>query len=220
VPETLQTYLAATRRLLHDANADYWSDADLILDINSAVKQRDLWSGGSRSYQSNIPLTAGQDQYQLPSLFPALAAKTILDVISVWLIYGATRVQLDNPSFDDLQRRFRPWNTFVNRPAAFARYGAQGLFIAPAPSTPYTIDADLVVLSVTLANLTDADPLPFPYTEPIPYWAAYYAKINSRRYDEADVHLGYAQKAIRDIEGARVGEMQMAYSRIGLGRWS
>ena len=214
--ETLFSYLAATRRLLHDATADYWDDTELTADINSAVKQRDLWSGGSRSYQPGVALTIGQDLYTFADLFPALiaAGQTILDVVNVWLIYGSTRVPLENPPFGELTNTYRPWTTFQNRPGGFARYGASQIFIAPAPTTAYLCDFDLVTLSTTFVDPLDEDPLPWPYTEPVAYWAAYYAKINSRRYDDADVFLGFAQKAIRDIEGARVGEM-VAYYQTG-----
>jgi len=86
------------------------------------------------------------------------------------------------------------------------------VFVATAPAAAYLTDWDLVTLSTTLVNPSDLDPLSFPYTEPVPYFAAYKAKINQRRFDEAEVFMGYAIKALRDIEGARVGEMISAYS--------
>lgn len=202
--ETLTTYLTRVRRLLHDANADYFSASDLTADINDAIAQRDLWSGGSRSYRQGVALTIGQDLYDLTVLFPTL---TVLDVINVWLIYGSTRVPLDNPSFTDLTAKARALTGYQNRPFGFARYGATQLYIAPAPGAAYTADFDLVTLSITLVAGADADPLPFPYTNPVPYYAAYQAKVNQRRYDEADVFLGYFRAAIASIEGARVGQM-------------
>jgi hypothetical protein len=33
---TLQDYITTTRRLLHDANANFWSDQELTDDINQA----------------------------------------------------------------------------------------------------------------------------------------------------------------------------------------
>jgi hypothetical protein len=204
--ETLASYLAATRRLLHDAQKQYWSDADVTLDINQAIAHRDLWSGGSRSYQQNVPLTTGVDQYNLATLFPTL---TVLDVITVWLIYGSTRIELTEVPFSMLTNRFRPFTTFQNRPGGYCRYGATGLFIATAPGGQYSADFDLSVLSTTLVNANDQDPLPFPYTTPVPYYAAYLAFLNQRQFDKADTMLGFFQKAVMDIEGARVGEMML-----------
>src|SRR3990172_279195 len=104
--ETLSTYLVRVRRVLHDLSAShvpdptnhtapqYFSDFDLPADINDALRERDLWSGGSRSYQPNLPLTIGQDAYLFSALFPGL---TVLDIINVILIYGSTPVPLENP---------------------------------------------------------------------------------------------------------------------------
>ena len=206
---SLSDYLTEVRRLLHDAQKFYFSDADLTADINYGLKQRDLWSGGSRSYQPNIPLTTGLDKYSLSTLFPTLR---VLDVVHVWLIFGSTRVELDNRPFGDLTNMFRPWTSYQGIPGGWTRYGADQVFIATAPATAYTADWDLVTLSTTLVNVGDLDPLMFPYTEPVAYFAAYKAKINQRRFDEAEVFMGFAIKALRDIEGARVGEMISSYS--------
>lgn len=205
----LADYLIDTRRLLHDAQKFYFSDADLTADINYGIHQRDLWSGGSRSYQPNILLTQGLDKYSLSTLFPTLR---VLDVVTIWLIYGATRVQLDNRPFSDVTNMFRPWTTYQGIPGAWTRYGADQVFIATAGATGYLTDWDLVTLSTTLVNPSDLDPLSFPYTEPVPYFAAYKAKINQRRFDEAEVFKGYAITALRDIEGARVGDLISAYT--------
>jgi K(+)-stimulated pyrophosphate-energized sodium pump len=66
--------------------------------------------------------------------------------------------------------------------------------------------------AATLAKVADPDPLPYPYTKPVPYYAAYLAKVNQRRWDEAEIFAGYYVRAMRDIEGARVGQMVSAYT--------
>ena len=68
------------------------------------------------------------------------------------------------------------------------------------------------MLSTTLVLASDADPLAYPYTKPVPYYAAYLAKVNQRRFDEAEVFFGYYIRHMRDIEGARVGQMVSAYT--------
>lgn len=209
---TLADYLAEVRRLLHDADGDYWTDAELIIDINKAIRQRDMWSGGSRSLQSAVALTTGVDQYLFADVFPSL---TVLDVINIWLIYGQTRVALANPPFTELTNYFRQMVNFRNVPGAWARYGGNSVYIATRPSTAWTTDWDLVTLSTTLAHLGDVDPLIFPYTEPVPYYAANLACINARRWDLADRFMGFFLKAMRDIEGSRVGEMPMMVGNSG-----
>jgi len=202
---TLLDYLTEVRRLLHDAEKDFWSDVDLTADINKAIRQRDLWSGGTRSYRPAIPLVTGQDLYSLLTLFPN---DVVLDVMAIWLIYGQQRVRLNNQAFTDVNDQARPWLGYQNRPFTWSRYGQDQVFIAPKPSNTYATDWDLVVLSATLVNPGDTDPLTFPYTEPVPYYAAHHACINARRWDLADHFMGLFIKAMRDIEGARVGELQ------------
>lgn len=211
---TLGDYLDEVRRLLHDQNTgggNTYSDADLIKDINKAVKQRDLRSNGSLAYRQDVALTVGQDIYTLPNLFPDLV---VLDVINIWLIYGQTRVLLNNPTFTDVTSKSRVHTGFQNRPAAWARRSAT-VYIAPKPSFAYRTDWDLSVLSTTLVNLTDTDPLVYPYTEPVPYYACYMACINARRWDLADSFQGLFFKSMQDIEGSRIGEMQDYYATHG-----
>lgn len=51
---TLQTYITTCRRLLHDAQANFWSDAELIDYINDARNRVAADTGCSRSLQSII----------------------------------------------------------------------------------------------------------------------------------------------------------------------
>lgn len=224
--ETLGTYLVRTRRLLHDLPLGYtpdptntnpnqiYSDFDLTGDINEALNERDLWSGGTRFFQSGIPLVIGQDQYPFTTLFPAIyaAGKVVLDVIGLAIIYGSTRYVLDNPSFTKMTTSTRILTTYQNRPMQFTRYGASTLFIDPAPSTVYTAEADTVLLSAVLVNSADPDPLPYPYTKPVPFYAAYLAYLNQGRDDKAERMFGYYIRNMRDIEGARVGQLLSAYT--------
>ena len=210
---TLGDYLTEVRRLLHDAESDYWTDADLISDINKAIRQRDMWSGGMRTYRPGVALTTGQDLYSLAVLFPDV---TVLDVLNLWLIYGSTRVRMDSKSFTDVNDIGRPYTSFQNRPFIWSRYGSDQVFIAPKPASTYAVDWDLAVLSGVLVALGDTDPLAYPYTEPVPYYAAHHACINARRWDLADHFMGLFMKAMRDIEGSRVGEMPL-YTGSGYG---
>lgn len=209
---TLQDYLDRLRRLLHDQGTTnlYWSTPDLIADINIAIRQRDMWSGGSLSLQEGIPLTIGQDIYSLGDLFPELV---VLDVINIWLIYGQTRIRLNNPTMTTLTSEQRALTGLRNRPVSWARRGPLTVYIAPKPSVAYTCDWDLAVLSTTLVNPGDIDPLIYPYTEPVVYYAAAQACINARRWDLVDRFKGEYLVAMRDIEGSRVGEMVDYYAQ-------
>lgn len=58
----LDQYILQVRRLLHDANANYWSNSELTDDINQARQRVALDSGSIRSLV-NFYLSAGQESY-------------------------------------------------------------------------------------------------------------------------------------------------------------
>lgn len=70
----LTEYINQTRRLLHDANAQYWSDAELTDDINQARNRIALDSGSVRTLY-NFFLSQGQEFYPYQG---ALANLTLL----------------------------------------------------------------------------------------------------------------------------------------------
>lgn len=209
--ETLATYRTRVLRELRDATQQYFNNqgsgtpyADIDAWIQEAMRWRDMWSGGNRVYKNNVALTTGLDQYDLTLLFPT---DTVLDIATMWLIYGNARVQMNDAAFSDVTNLWRPWLNYSNVPGAWCRYGATKLFIATAPSAAYSVDIDAVTLSVPLVNPGDTDALPYPYTEPVPKYAAYLAKQNQRRFDDAMVFYQEAVRALHDIEGSRVGQL-------------
>ena len=209
--ETLTSYRTRVLRELRDASQQYFNNgnsgtpyADIDAWIGEGMRWRDLWSGGSRSYRAAVPTTVGVDQYSLTTLFPT---DTVLDIATLWLIYGQFRVQLDEAAFSDVTNRWRPWTAYSNVPGAYARYGATSIFIATAPAGPYTVDWDVIVLSPPLGNPGDADALPYPYTEPVVPYACYKAKEFQRRFDEAEMFYAQAIRALQTIEGARLGQL-------------
>lgn len=215
VTYTLQDYRDNTLRALRDTTQQYFNNngqaagspasyADLDAWINRALRWRDLWSGGSRAYRFNVPLTQGIDQYDFRALFPN---DTVLDMPYLWLIFGGSRYQLSEQTLDFVTKYARGQVGFTNVPAMWCRYGATGLFIATAPSGQYAADFDVVTLSGVLVNAIDPDPLPYPYSgEPVFYKAAQFARQEGQRNDtEAARFQGLANEALNAIEGFRVG---------------
>ena len=71
----LQGYINQCRRLLHDANGNYWSDSELTSDINEARKQVALDSGSVRSIV-NFYLSLGQEYYPFNGALSALTVSS------------------------------------------------------------------------------------------------------------------------------------------------
>src|SRR5436190_1638581 len=86
------------------------------------------------------------------------------------------------------------------------------IYIAPAPSQAFTMEFDCAKYSSPLVLTTDADTLPYPYTEPVPYYAAYLFKLNERQNDEAQDFLDSFWMACAVATGERTGALRNAYT--------
>ncbi len=178
---TLTDFLTDVRNLLHDPQDAYWSQTQKTLWINKALQRRDRDTGANR-VQINLALTAGVDTYT----FTTLGNTSVFDVVGINLIFTNLRIVLGQMSFTELNtyvRQYQPAYQFY--PVKWCRYGPATVILAPAPAQAYVTEWDCCVFSAALVNLTDADVLPYPFTEPVPYYAAHLAKLNERQWDEA-----------------------------------
>jgi hypothetical protein len=192
---TLQTEITATRRLLHDANANYWPDAELIDYINDARRRVVSDTGCNRILQT-LNLTTSQEIY----LFSGLPqGEATIDVLNISVLWGSTRIVLNYMPFTEFNAKMRAWQNFTSRPAVWSKYGQSSIYVGPVPDQIYVAEWDTVVVPADLTGPTDPETIIFPYSEPIPYYAAYKAKYKEQSYDEAQL---YHDEYIRKIQTA------------------
>ena len=182
---TLADYLTRVRRLLHDANATYWSDTDLTDYINRGRTEVAARCKNVRQLQTPT-LVAGPDPSTVA--YASLPNPNVVDVLSIALIDGNFRYVLQQRSYAALVAQFRPYTSFQSRPMAFARYGFGVIYFAPAPTINYPTEWDTAVLPADLpvATPTTVESMVYPFTEPVAYYAAYQAKINYGEHQEAE----------------------------------
>lgn len=206
---TANDYITSARRLLHDPTGQYWNTTDQLSNVNEAVKMRDRVTGGNRSL-IEYSLTAGTGVYT----FTDLGNTRVFDVVGITVLFNGLRIVLEQVSYTRLVTLYRAWNTYRDVPIAFARYGAASVRIGPLPSSDYDTEWDCCVVSADLAA-TDEDPLPYPYTEPVPYWAAYLCKINGQKWEEAEAFKAQFYDLCNSVEGTRTGVLPSAYAGAG-----
>lgn len=177
---SLSDYLAEVERYLHDSTNSYWSESDLTAYINKAVKQRDRDTGMNRAI-TTFALTPGTNVYAIASVSP-----TAFDVFSIILNYSNTRQLLPQLPYTQLTAYVQGINFYNQVSLAYAKYGAGSIYFAPAPDQAYSTEWDCLVASPDLVNAADTDPLPAPWTDPVPFLACSFAKIQIQQYDEAD----------------------------------
>jgi len=201
-------YLTELRDLLHDPNDDYTTETEKLRWINEGIKQRDVVTHGNRELIEKV-VTASVDNYT----FTDVGEAQVLDVVGVNVIYSGIRLVLEQMSFTRLNTQVRQLQPpYVSVPIAWARYGPNTIYIAPSPSLAYTMEFDCVLYSTPLTTAT-CDPLPYPYTEPVTFYAAYLAKINEQDYDEAAEFYDAFMMLCNIATSSRTGMLAAPYAR-------
>jgi hypothetical protein len=204
---TLSAYLTATRQLLRDSSGSLYTDADLTAFLNRAMRQRDLDLGLNR-IRILQALTTGVYDYT----FAAIAATgTVLDgnsnailqdLLSITVIplggaSSSVRYPLARWPYSKLA--FMLSTSYPTYPVCYALYGPTTIMFAPPPAQNYQTEFDFTCYSPDLVNPTDADIMPYPFTDPVPFMAAAFAKMQAQRFDEAESFSGVYKERMNRV---------------------
>jgi hypothetical protein len=205
---TLQTYITQCRRLLHDANANFWSDGELTDYINSARERLVRDTGCLRTIQT-VNTVTNQEVY----LFSALPSGIqTMDILNINLYWGNTRIPLRYLPWTQFNAELRFWQNYYGRPIAFSVYGQQSFYLSPIPDQVYQMELDTIILPTDLVNTTDVDAIISPWTDPVAYYACHQAKFKEQSYGEAEIFLNqYKAKAMSVINTSFTRRMPDPY---------
>jgi hypothetical protein len=108
------------------------------------------------------------------------------------IVGGAFKPMWRQIPWSDFQARFRIYNkTFVgvvSDPGWFATLGEgpnQKLYLAPIPSLAAPMELDLTLIPAPLLTDDDPEPIPYPWTDAVPYWAATLCLLQQQRAQDA-----------------------------------
>jgi len=206
---TLQTYITQCRRLLHDANANFWSDSELTDYINAARERLVRDTGCLRTIQT-VNTVTNQEVYQFSALPSGIQT---MDILNINLYWGNTRIPLRYLPWTQFNAELRFWQNYIGRPIAFTVYGQQAFYLAPVPDQVYAMELDTIILPTALVNATDVDPIISPWTDPVAYYACHTAKFKEQSYGEAEIFLNqYKAKAMSVINTSFTRRMPDPYS--------
>lgn len=192
---TLSSYITEVRRLLHDANGNFYSDSELTDYINNARNRLVRDTGVLRSLQSSSIATNAETL-----AFSSLPQGTkTLDVININLYWGNTRVPLRYLAWTDFNAQLRYWQNYTGRPVAFSMYGQQTIYFGPVPDQDYQLDVDTVIMPTDLVTGSEVDNIPDPYTSPVAYYAAYKAKFKEQSYGESQIFKQEYQRQVQAV---------------------
>lgn len=165
----------------------------------------------------NSASTVTSQEYVTFSTLNTLAATTpgVSQVIGV----GSVAVQWGSGSVYKPILRWRPWQWFqancrvysvsaMNFPAYWSDYG-QGIngsfYLFPIPGQVLSMDIDAFCLPVPLVDDTTVDAIPYPWSDAVPYFAAYQCYMNSSRAADA--------QRMFNIDPRQPGQYQMFMAR-------
>lgn len=192
---TLSNYITDTRRLLHDVNGNFWTDAELTSYINEARSSTVRDSGCKRVLQSHT-LTVGAETISFSDLPQGL---NTIDILNINLYWGDSRWPLYYMAWTEFNAQLRFWQNYNGRPIGFSIYGVKTIYIGPKPDNAYTIELDTVVLPTDLVSGADPETdIPTPFTEAVPYYAAHKAKYQEQSYGESEI---FKQEYTKEIIG-------------------
>lgn len=195
----LNTYIAAVQSLLNDSAGQFYTTAQLTTFINTA-RNRIATSGECVRWLP--PSGAGQNQTAaaqevypfsfINTLMPGGSGLSqVLSVRTLAVSNGAQKPLWTQLPWTRFQARIRIFNgTFTGTAVVglWSQYsfGTLGsLYLAPIPTQAQPMDWDCTCLPIPLATDTDPEAIPYPWTDAVPFYAAFLALLQQQRQQDA-----------------------------------
>jgi hypothetical protein len=170
-------YQQTTRRLLNDAGFTKFNDFDLRDWINIGRNQAAAEGEAIRQI-GTFNTVSFQQAYGFSSI--VVSGVGFGSVQSVRMIGGGGN-RLNPRTWEWLFDYYISPNTPSGVPKDWAQLG-QGIYgtiyLGPTPSSVITLSLDVVLLPAALSADSDPESLPYPFTDAVPYFAAYMALLS------------------------------------------
>jgi hypothetical protein len=183
-------YMQNVERLVGDMRQQLVNTGDIQVYINTARKQV-AGEGECVRVLGTLALTQGVNSYPFSAI-------NVSGTAGVQGPYNARMVLIAVASGQTLIKN-DPWEWFVlyhlnnpvptqSIPTSWSQFG-QGvngsLYFSNIPDTNYTATVDTSCMPVNLTDDTTAEAIPYPWTDAVPYFAAYLAYLENQRGDDA-----------------------------------
>jgi hypothetical protein len=143
-----------------------------------------------------VSVNPGQEVYQFQLINPIIASNfpgvgSIIAVQDIAVSWGSWKPMMRNmPAWSAFQAYCRAWNLGQeNYPTVWSQFG-QGengsVYVFPIPSVIAQMDWDCYCMPIPLVDDTTVEAIPHPFTEAVPYYAAYLAYLNAQQQDMAE----------------------------------
>jgi hypothetical protein len=190
---TLTSYLSEVRRLLHDANGVFWSDAELTDDINNARERVARDTGCLRTLQiSSTPIS---NTGVAASIWAAgetvTAGQFVFSNIFIYEVITGGVLDTTAPPYPSANYTFPPSTPFTNGTATLQYSGPAEIIPYAVLSTGTTLD----ILNITLYWGNSRIPLRYlpwsNFNAQLRYWQNYVGRpVCFSVYGQAQIYIG------------------------------
>jgi len=208
----LEQYITDTQDLLNDAQGQFFTIPTLTKYINRSRRRIAAVSGCLRVIPPGTQTIPFRETYTfsgwnalvqgvMPQAHSILACRSLAIGIGGRWNLNAAEPKIEGGSWKpmwrrliwtDFQARFRIYGgTFmgtISEPGWWAQYGVGPLgqiYLAPIPTQNMPMEVDLTVIPQPLLTDKDVDPIPFPWTDAVSYWAATLCLLQQQRREDA-----------------------------------
>ena len=186
----LTAYQNATVRLLQNpaAPSTLYATADITTWINAA-RQQLASEGDCIAMEGTIATVSSQRGYNFsgissftPGNASAVTGPLHVESLAVTVTGGKQKIWPRPYAYFENYYLSQP-SPVNGTPLRWAQLyqGNQGTFVLdPPPDQIYTLTARMFMLPITLASDSDPEAIPYPWTDAIPYYAAYLALLSAQ----------------------------------------
>lgn len=194
----LSWYVNEVQQHLNDQQGQFFQPPTLHAFINRARRRicaasgclRLLVKGQTKANTEVYPFTGWNAliQERMPGAQSVIAVRSLTIAIGV----GGWKPMWRRISWTDFQARFRIYNgTYygvISEPGWWAQFGAGPvgeMYLAPIPSMALPMEVDLSCVPTPLLTDKDPEPIPYPWTDAVSFWAAVLAFLQQQRREDA-----------------------------------
>ena len=206
----LAQYINETQNLLNDTQGQFFTIPTLTNYINRSRRRIASASGCLRVMPPGVQTIPFQEAYSfsswlslvqgiMPQAQSILACRSLaVGIGGQWNLNtgriegGSWKPLWRRIIWTDFQARFRIYGgTFmgtISEPGWWTQYGLGPigqLYLAPIPTQGLPMEVDLTIVPQPLGTDDDIEPIPYPWADAVPYWAAVLCLLQQQRREDA-----------------------------------
>jgi hypothetical protein len=198
----LSEYVTEVQQHLNDQGGQFFPAPTLHNYINRA-RRRVCAASGCLRFLCKAQTIPNQEIYPFSAWNAILqkglpGAKNVLAVrsLAVSIGVGGWKPMWRRIPWSDFQARFRIYNGMyygtISEPGWYAQFGEGpygSIYLAPIPADRLPMELDLSCVPLPLLTDNDPEPIPYPWTDAVSYWAAALALMQQQRTQDVQAMI-------------------------------